>query len=91
MIAEKKKRVSKSKLPPFRPTKIPEKTLAEFVGPVLNLFQIDAVHLFSNKFRINVWTKHSQDDKIIPLFKIHSSYFVSLTQDGTIINETRKS
>lgn len=88
MIEEKKKRVKKT-IPPFRPTRIPDKTLKDFVGEIRNLFKIDAVHLFSNKFRVNVWTKESQDDRIIPLFKIHASYFVALNQDGSITDHTK--
>lgn len=86
MIAEKKR---KAKTIPFRPTKIPKESLTDFIGPIKNLFKIDAIHLFSNKFRVNVWTKEDKQDTIIPVFKIHSSYFVALTQSGEIINETK--
>jgi len=67
---------------------IDQKLLKEFVGEVKDLLKIDAIHLFSNKYRINVWTCSLLDD-IIPEYKIHSSYFVSF-QDNVIIDKTQK-
>ena len=68
---------------------IPEKILKQFVGKVPNLLKIDSLHICGTNFRINVWTKVSLDDTIIPDNKIHSSYFVSF--DGeTITDKTGK-
>jgi hypothetical protein len=67
---------------------IDQKLLKEFVGEVKDLLKIDAVKLFSNKYRINVWTCSLLDD-IIPEYKIHSTYFVAF-EDGVIVDKTIK-
>lgn len=68
---------------------IPQKLLNEFVGEVKNLLKIDAIHISGTEYRINVWTKSTLDDKLIPDNNIHSSYFVSF-KDNTITDKTER-
>lgn len=79
---------------------IPHEVLTKFVGDVPHLHKIDARCVSdrggNDKFRINVWTKDTDPTRVVPLFKIHASYFVSYDSkskakvkkivDETIIN-----
>lgn len=60
---------------PVRNT-IPEDKLKKFVGPVENLLKIDAINVYSDRFRINVWTVTWVGDSIVPRNKIEKSFFV---------------
>jgi len=68
-------------------TEIPMNKLKEFVGPVDNLLQISAVHLWDNRFRINVWTSKYKENALSPTIKIDKSFFVHYN-NGIIIDQT---
>ncbi|SVA77489.1 uncharacterized protein METZ01_LOCUS130343 [marine metagenome] len=55
---------------------IPTRLLEDFVGHVPNLFMIKAIHLWENRFRVNVWTQEYQEDRVCPDYNIVKSYFV---------------
>ena len=52
------------------------------------LFKIDQKSITADEFRINVWTKHTDDDRVVPSTKIAASFFVELLPNGEIIDRT---
>ena len=52
------------------------------------LYRIDQNPITADEFRINVWTKYTEDDRIVPSTKIASSFFVELLPNGEIIDRT---
>jgi hypothetical protein len=64
----------KSKTP--KKPEIPIELLEDFVGHVPNLFMIKAIHLWENRFRVNVWTQEYLEDRVCPDYNIVKSYFV---------------
>ena len=52
------------------------------------LFRIDQRPITADEFRINVWTKHTDKDRVVPSTKIASSFFVELLPNGEIIDRT---
>lgn len=69
---------------------ISESKICAFVGPVENLWKLEAKHLWGNKFRINVWIERSEEDMYCQIHEIDKSYFVEVV-DGEIIDKTIKS
>jgi len=61
---------------------LPKHKVDLFVGPVKNHYKTDAIHLYDDRYRINVWV----GDGFIK--KIEASYFV--TYDGEIVDKTKK-
>ena len=89
---KKKKPLAEPTLDP--PTKkiIPKHELTEFVGEVKNLWKIEAVHLWEDNFRINVWTQTQEEGQITTTYVIDKSFFVwytntSLYKDGKRTND----
>jgi len=39
-------------------------------------------------FRVNVWTKHTRDNRVVPTNRIAASFFVELLENGEIIDRT---
>lgn len=66
---------------------IPISKLENFVGYVKNVYKIDAIHLWDNRFRINVWTEETLDNYVYPKYGIAKSFFVSY-EDNEIIDRT---
>jgi len=67
---------------------IPDSKLIEFVGPVKRLFQIDAIQLWDDYFRINVWiSTYGNEASVVPSFEIEKSFFVCY-REGVIIDST---
>lgn len=52
------------------------------------LFRIDQRPITADEFRINVWTKHTDKDRVVPSTKIAASFFVELLPNGEIIDRT---
>ncbi len=52
------------------------------------LFRIDQKPITADEFRINVWTKYTEGDRVVPSTKIASSFFVELLPNGEIIDRT---
>ena len=52
------------------------------------LFKIDQRPITSDEFRINVWTKYTDEDRVVPSTKIAASFFVELLPNGEIIDRT---
>ena len=73
-------RISKTQ----KPTNIPQDVLQKFVGEVPNLYKIDAINVYNNKYRVNVWTKHLREGQITPVFSLTKSYFVLWTEEGIV-------
>jgi hypothetical protein len=59
--------------------------VAGFVGKVKNHHKTEAIHLYDNKYRINVWTVTKGD--LVDHYIIDRSYFISY-DDGKIIDKT---
>ena len=73
------------------PTKklIPKKELTEFVGTVDNLWKTEAVHLWEDNFRINVWTQTQVEGQITTNYKVDKSFFVVYNEaNGSIVDKT---
>ena len=52
------------------------------------LYKIDQ-HLIKDPFfRINVWTKRTAEDRVVPTNRIAASFFVELLDNGEIIDRT---
>ena len=69
-------------------TTIPDDKLKAFVGEIKNVFQIDAHHLWDNRFRINAWTEtYSDENNVVPSYNIVKSFFVYY-REGVIIDKT---
>tara|TARA_Y100001938_G_C8021988_1_gene395805 strand:+ start:294 stop:608 length:315 start_codon:yes stop_codon:yes gene_type:complete len=92
--AKKKKRatgrVKKEKV--YR--KIDSEVLKEFASNnvtedvLKKLLKIDNINVFENYFRINIWTLHTQEDRVVPTINLSESFFVELTDNGEIIDLT---
>ena len=92
--AKKKKRatgkVKKEKI--YR--QIDSEVLKEFVSNNVSedvlkkLLKIDNRNVFENYFRINVWTLHTQEDRVVPTTNLSESFFVELTDSEEIIDLT---
>lgn len=67
--------------------KIPISKLENFVGYIKNIYKIDAIHLWDNRFRINVWTEETLDNYVYPKYGIAKSFFVSY-EDNEITDRT---
>jgi hypothetical protein len=52
------------------------------------LFRIDQRPITNNEFRINIWTKHTDKNRVVPSTKIAASFFVELLPNGEIIDRT---
>jgi hypothetical protein len=85
----RKKRIKKVDAMPKRkkPTDIDQETLKKFIGEVENLFNIEAKHLYDNRYRINVWTETYKEGMFCPFHKIEKSYFIHYV-DGEIVDKT---
>ena len=74
--------------------KIDSELLNEFVSNNVSedifkkKFKIDAKNVFQDNFRINVWTLHTQQDRVVPTIHLSESFFVELTESGEIIDLT---
>ena len=52
------------------------------------LYRIDQRAISSDEFRVNVWTRHTEEDRVVPSTKIAASFFVELLPNGEIIDRT---
>jgi hypothetical protein len=52
------------------------------------LYRIDQNPITTDEFRINVWTKYTDEHRVVPSTKIASSFFVELLPNGEIIDRT---
>lgn len=90
--AAKKKNRKSTKQKVYK--KIDSELLNEFVSNNVSedifrkKFKIDAKNVFEDNFRINVWTLHTQEDKVVPTINLSESFFVELTESGEIIDLT---
>lgn len=81
---------------PSKPEKkrINSKVLNEFVKNNVSeevysrLLKIDQCNVFYNIFRINVWTIHTDENRVIPSFHIPESFMLELTDSGDVIDVT---
>ena len=55
---------------------IPKNILEDFTGHVRNLYKIDAVHLWDDYFRVNVWTETWEENDVGPKYAIDKSFFM---------------
>lgn len=75
--------------PPTQKKVIPKEQLKEFVGEVENLWKIEAVHLWEDNFRINVWTQQQMEGQITTIYKVDKSFFVVYNEAyGSIADKT---
>ena len=87
MVKEKikKRKVSEERvIDPITP-----KIIKEFVGDVKHHEKTDCVHLYANRYRVNIWTRKEIPGRLVDEFKIVGSYFVAL-EDGALVDKTIK-
>lgn len=77
----KPKKVDKEEVEEVAKSEIPQGKLAKFVGPVENLLKIDAINVYDDRFRINVWTRTWVGDSVVPRNKIEKSFFVKYDKE----------
>jgi len=68
---------------------ITPKIIEEFVGDIKHHEKTDCVHLFANRYRLNVWTRKKIPSQLVDEFKIVGSYFVAL-EDSALVDKTIK-
>ena len=66
-----------------------EDALLRLTGTVKNHLKTDVVNLFSNRYRINVWTEERRPDRLFSHYKIPKSFFAYL-EDGEFVDKTIK-
>jgi len=52
------------------------------------LYRIDQTPITADAFRVNAWTRHTEEDRVVPSTKIAASFFVELLPNGEIIDRT---
>ena len=65
---------------------IPEETLMEFAS-VPHFYKVDAINITGNKFRLNYWSKHFEEGRVVPTNRITKSFYVEYS-GGIIYDET---
>lgn len=65
---------------------IPKEALMEFAS-VPYQYKVDAINITGNKFRLNYWSKHLEEGRVVPTNRITKSFYVRY-EDGIIYNET---
>jgi len=55
---------------------IPIDELNDWIGPIKNHYKTDAIHLWDNHFRINVWTSEYVKDRVYEKCSIDRSFHV---------------
>ena len=96
MKTKKKKIIGppKKKTKKVQKKEINKEMLQEFVcnnvdEAIINLlFKIDQTSITDDEFRVNVWTKYTDKDRVVPSTKIAASFFVELLPNGEIIDRT---
>ena len=79
---------------PKATVEISKDMLKEFVYNNIDLsvqkiiYKIDQRLIKNPFFRINVWTKHTRDNRVVPTTRIAASFFVELLENGEIIDRT---
>lgn len=64
-----------------------DEALLRLTGTVKNHLKTDVVNLFSNRYRINVWTEERRSDRLFSHYKIPKSFFAYL-EDGEFVDKT---
>jgi hypothetical protein len=74
--------------------KIPAKAMELFLedkltlGQANDVFKVDQTKVGISCFRVNVWTRHTKEGRVVPTFNIVASYFLQLTDSGEIVDRT---
>ena len=77
-----KKIIDKDKLREFVCNNVDDSTIKK-------LYRIDQRLISSEEFRINVWTRYKEEDRVVSSNKIVASFFVELLPNGEIIDRTK--
>ena len=95
MVKEREeKRASESNSKPGEENQIGKEMLKEFVYNNTDedtqkiIYKIDQRLIKDPFFRINVWTRRTADDRIVPTNRIAASFFVELLDNREIIDRT---
>ena len=95
MVKEREeKRESESNPKPNEENQIGKEMLKEFVYNNTDesiqkiIYKIDQRLIKDPFFRINVWTKRTAEDRVVPTNRIAASFFVELLENGEIIDRT---
>ena len=95
MVKEREEeRASQSHSKPNKENQIGKEMLKEFVYNNTDedtqkiIYKIDQRLIKDPFFRINVWTKRTSDDRVVPTNRIAASFFVELLENGEIIDRT---
>ena len=71
------------KKPNSNADKVIEKILNRLGRPP-SLHHIDAVNVYSNKWRVNVWTEDLAEGRVARTYRIQHSFFCELTESGSL-------
>ena len=63
--------------------KVKDKVLSR-LGMPHNLFFVDVINVYSNKYRVNVWIKETGAYSVVPNHQISDSFFVEVTKGGHV-------
>jgi len=95
MVKEREeKRASELDSKPSEENQIGKEMLKEFVYNNTDesiqkiIYKIDQRLIKDPFFRINVWTKLTAEDRVVPTNRIAASFFVELLENGEIIDRT---
>ena len=62
-----------------------EQKVIKRLGKPPGFDQIEAKHLWDNKWRVNVWCKfYNSTDKVVPSFNISDSFFVEVSKTNRV-------
>ena len=95
MVKEREeRRASELDSRPSKENQIDKEMLKEFVYNNTDesiqkiIYKIDQRLIKDPFFRINVWTKRTAEDRVVPTNRIAASFFVELLENGEIIDRT---
>jgi len=89
MPATKKKsfrKVEPEAVTPIGKSTIPQSVLEGFAS-VPYQYKIDCIHIHSDRFRINYWSKHFEENRVVPTNRIRKSFYVQYSE-GVIFDLT---
>jgi pyruvate/2-oxoglutarate dehydrogenase complex dihydrolipoamide acyltransferase (E2) component len=65
---------------------IPQEILESFAS-VPHQYKIDAINITGNKWRLNYWSKHFEEGRVVPTNRITKSFYVRY-ESGIVYDET---
>ena len=76
----------REKVTPITKRTIPQSVLEDFAS-VPHQYKIDAIWIHGNSFRLNYWSKHFEEGRVVPTNRIRKSFYVDFI-DGILYDKT---